>query len=146
MMALNGKWFHILKIQLLYKISCCLKTFQYVLLSGFVMFFILAIMKTPWDSFEVPTAPRWTTWTKATENMHVTFMALILEHFLILLVFCFPYLFTAFTLTPASKELNPIESSNSPPKHSELFEVKIEVENSPPKYTKFFKPTYYGTM
>ena len=129
-----------------------LKPFQYVLLSGFVMFFILAIMKTPWDSFEVPTAPRWTTWTKATENMHVAFMALVMEHSVLLLFFCFPFLFIAFTLTPTLKESNPIESSkkieikNSPPKYSELFEVKIEVENSPNKNTKLFKPTYYGTM
>ena len=113
------------------------------MISGTAMFFILAIMKTPWDSFEVPTAPRWTIWSKATENMHITFMALIMEHFTILLFFCFPYLFIAFTVNPVSKQSIPLESSNSPQKY---FEVKIEVENSPSKYTKLFKPTYYGTM
>ena len=135
--------------------------FQYVIISGFVMFLIMTFMKTPWDSFEVAYVQKWSlnSWicfapcpakllepvqilqrTKATELLHATFGYLC--------CIIYPGLLFGLPLgfTPVSKESNPtetnrkkIEIESSPPKFSKLIEAKIEIESSPPKYSETFE-------
>ena len=140
--------------------------FQYVTISEFVMFLILAITKTPWDSLEAAYLPRWslTSWICFAPCNLIEPLPILPDTFGIMCVMFFPifFMYLPFAFNwPVSEDSNhiktsmeklkislqnffefpeeKIESESSLPKYSEVIEAKVEIESSPPKYSEVFE-------